>query len=207
MLGELPEIHSTCWPASKCCRTKLFEIKQQHELCGKSFRFGRYNKYQETFQHTHTHTHLLPCPISHGASSSIAAYVLWVCEYIALCTTFLHHALSLPAFLQSKSFESNANTVCESMSSTPDPLQTSTLPFLPVRMCLGRISMLHTFCCPKPIPAVLLMHCPGKAEQVYLNCKTCSFSLRCRREAERQRGVGAANFSKSYRNTKNVEHV
>lgn len=140
--------------------------------------------------HTHTHTHLLPCPIPHGASGSIAAYVLWVCEYIALCTTFLRHVLSLPACLQAKSFESNANTVCESMSSTPDPLQTSTLPFLPVRMCLGRISMLHTFCCPKPIPAVLLMHCPGKAEQVYLNCKTCSFSLRCRMGGRDTEGRG-----------------
>lgn len=74
--------------ASKCCRTKLFEIKQQHELCVRQ-KFsisGRYNKYQATFP---THTLLYLClfspPLSVIASGSIAAYVLWVCEYSALC--------------------------------------------------------------------------------------------------------------------------
>lgn len=89
---------SSCWnclkfirhvplPASKCCRTKLFEIKQQHELSlcvcvcvrQKFSISGRYNKYQATFS-----THSPPLPPLVIASGSIAAYVLWLCEYSAL---------------------------------------------------------------------------------------------------------------------------
>lgn len=56
-----------------------------------------------------------------------------------------------------------------------------------------------------PLPPAALMHCPGKAEQVYLNCKTCSFSVQERiRGASRRRGPW--NFCWSYRNTKNVGH-
>lgn len=167
--------------ASKCCRTKLFEIKQQHELCVRQ-KFsisGRYNKYQATFP-THTNpstpAHI---PLSVIASGSIAAYVLWVCEYSALCL------FPCSPLCRAKVSSQMPIQFVSPWSSFPSPSCLEQTPLwlgVCVWMCLGRISMLHTFCCPQPIPAaLLLMHCPGKAEQVYLNCKTCSFS-RCRGE-------------------------
>lgn len=193
--------------ASKCCRTKLFEIKQQHELCVRQ-KFsisGRYNKYQATFP---AHTPLFSPPLSVIASGSIAAYVLWVCEYSALCLL-----LCFPFYLPCLPKVSSQYSlwVHDPLSLLPPAFDNPLSDLVCVCVCLGRISMLHTFCCRQPIPAaLLLMHCPGKAEQVYLNCKTCSFS-RCRSVEKACRGrklrEGAANFSKSYRNTKNVEHV
>lgn len=121
--------------ASKCCRTKLFEIKQQHELCVRQ-KFsisGRYNKYQATFPtHTHPSIHCSLFPLCH---------CLW--QYRCICFMGVRIQRVVPASLlpllpslPAKSFESNANTVCESMILFPLSLLSSTTPSLTWCVCV-----------------------------------------------------------------------
>lgn len=130
-LLELPEIHSTCsWLLQNVVVQSFSKLNSSTKcVCGKSFRFrGVTTNTRQLCQHTHT-----PLPLPHLPSP--LCHCLW--QYRCICFMGVRIQRVVPApllpllpSLPAKSFESNANTVCESMILFPFSLLPSTTPSL-----------------------------------------------------------------------------